>query len=108
MTVGAFPRLTLPPFVRTSPTSREAAVSVYRPVTTLRRRVFEFLLDRGGHGATADELEVGLGLSGNTIRPRLVELRERGFVVDSGATRPTRAGRRAVVYLAEPAPVSEV
>jgi predicted ArsR family transcriptional regulator len=71
-----------------------------KPAPNLRRRVFEFVHERGGHGATAEEIEVGLELSGNTVRPRLVELRELGAVVKTDSKRKTRSGRQAVVYVA--------
>lgn len=79
-------------------TSRDAAADIRPHVATLRARVLAHLASCGERGATAQELEGALNLSGNTIRPRLVELRETGCVEDSGTTRKTASGRSAVVW----------
>jgi predicted transcriptional regulator len=76
-----------------------AARSSRRPAHTQRRRVFLFILNRGPLGATLEEIEVALDLSGNTIRPRRVELEAKGFVEDSGRTRKTTSGREAIVWV---------
>src|SRR5438094_451375 len=51
-------------------------------------------------GVSADEIEHDTCYSGNTIRPRLVELRRLGSIKKTTATRPTRSGRKAVVWVA--------
>jgi predicted ArsR family transcriptional regulator len=79
-------------------TSRAAAESVKPHAATLREQVFEYIDRQSIVGATADEIEADLELSGNTVRPRLVELRRDGRICDSGNTRKTRTGRSAVVY----------
>jgi len=54
----------------------------------------------GEHGATADEVEVALGLRTPTCTARINELRkELGVIKISGRHRLTRSGRPAVVYL---------
>ena len=81
-----------------TPTSREAAHSVKPRVSKLRADVLVVLIARGEIGATAQEIEKATGLPGNTVRPRLVELRENGCVRDSGRKRKTDSGRLAVVW----------
>lgn len=66
---------------------------------TLRARVFVQILRSGVDGATLDELEQIMGVPGNTLRPRRVELHEKGFVIDSGKRRPTRTGKDAIVWI---------
>lgn len=48
--------------------------------------------------ATCDELEVRLGLKHQTCSARIRELSGINAIVDSGATRPTRSGRKAIVW----------
>ena len=38
-------------------------------------------------------------MSGNTVRPRRIELQEKGLVVDSGRRRPTPSARQAIVWV---------
>jgi hypothetical protein len=81
-------------------TSKEAAESMVTMVGTQRHRVWEFVHEQGARGATSQEIEVGLGLSGNAVRPRLVELRAAGKVIKVNNTRETASGRRARVHIA--------
>jgi hypothetical protein len=66
---------------------------------TLRQRVFLFILECDHKGATLEEIEEGMALAGNTVRPRRVELEERSLVAPSGFTRPTKSGRQAIVWI---------
>ena len=85
------------------PTSRAAAVSKAPTAAQQRTRVLLWISGRGELGATAEEIQEGLGLSGDSVRPRLWELRGNAghdrVVEDSGSHRPTRAGRAAVVWV---------
>ncbi len=87
------------PYQPTSPTSRAAAESV-EPATAAahRRRVLEYVSNRHD-GATREEIELATGLSGNTVRPRVVELIHAGSLRESNVTRKTRSGRNAAVLL---------
>lgn len=78
-------------------TSVDAARSVRSELPRLEALVLG-ALRASPAGATAQELEAMTGLSGNTVRPRLVGLRERGLVEDSGGRRATASGRQAVVW----------
>lgn len=86
-----------------SATSAAAARSIAPLVGTIRRRVLDFVRSQPD-GATADEIEAALGLSGNTVRPRLIELQGREsdgsdrFIRQTERTRLTHARRKAVVY----------
>ena len=99
----------LPPFRRHSDTSRLAAVDIYPRTGTLRRKVLDFICGQGWSGATDEEMQIALGMSGNTERPRRRELEIAGFIKDSGLRRRTLSGELAVVWAcagpaAEPGP----
>lgn len=93
----------LPLFMESAPhsgmrTSKDAAADIRPHVATLRSKVLAYVAACGERGATAQEVETALQLSGNTVRPRLVELRETGCLVPTEATRKTTAGRNAAVW----------
>lgn len=83
--------------------SREAAEAVKPTAATLRKKCLALLhkhqfasLSHGG--LTADEVARVLDESILSIRPRIAELKEMGFVEDSGARRPNASGKRATVW----------
>lgn len=78
-------------------TSREAAQSLHG-LPRLRALVLETIRAEGERGACNHELEGLLMLSGNTVRPRVWELRRLGLIEDSQQRRKTASGRWAVVW----------
>lgn len=82
-------------------TSKDAATSIGSVAATLRELVYNKLASLE-NGATEQELEVLLNLTGNTLRPRLWELEGNYLyearIVKTENTRPTRSGRLARVY----------
>lgn len=84
-------------------TSRAAALNVTPRTGTQRHRVLQLLVAAGIHGATRDEIAEALGMSPNTVRPRVTELMEGNFVmVREGVTRPSATGEAAEVLVATP------
>lgn len=84
-----------------SVTSTAAADSLAAPVTReMERRVLECLKRRGAWGGTDAELQDELGLAVSSEVPRRNALMNKGLIVDSGRTRPTRTGRSATVWVA--------
>lgn len=83
------------PYQAHSGTSREAASAIKGKSARLRELV---LTELRRQPATDEELANLLTLSGNTCRPRRVELVELGIVEDSGNRRKTASGRNAVVW----------
>lgn len=81
-------------------TSEDAAEAIKPDAAAIRERVFDYVRATGVFGAIEQEIEGGLGLPGNTVRPRLWELENDGRIVKSTRTRQTRAGRKARVYVA--------
>jgi hypothetical protein len=68
-------------------TSLAAAEAVMPRTGTQRRRVLEYVASRREHGATDLELQQALALSGNSERPRRIELVEAGWLIESGLRR---------------------
>jgi DNA-binding MarR family transcriptional regulator len=88
----------LGPFAHESKTSRDAALDAYPRQDSQRWRILMAVaakLDGGGY--TREELERITNLSGNTIRPRVQELIQGGFIEETDRTRPTRNGSEATV-----------
>ena len=88
-----------PPYQRHSPTSIDAATSIEPAAGTLRAAVLAAIRS-SPDGMTDEELQVALAMNPSTQRPRRIELHQVGLIVDSGRTRPTAAGRKAVVWVA--------
>jgi hypothetical protein len=90
-------------------TSGQAAVANYPRSGTQRAKVLvaiafcsvldENLRARGFRfGATDDEIANAVGLVGNSVRPRRIELVRDGLVEDSGKRRSSNMGHPAVVW----------
>lgn len=93
------PRAPDPPAVAVE-TSKAAAEQIKPDAATLRGIVLQLIVERAEHGATDEEIQRGLGLSGDTERPRRWELEKAGLVRDSGQRRRTSSGREATVWVA--------
>lgn len=85
------------PAVQSSVTSMAAADAIGGRLNTLQRSVVAFLRSRGDHGATDEEIAVGLEMNPSTARPRRIELVRRGLVVEAG-TRKAMSGRYAMAW----------
>lgn len=81
--------------------STAALESARLSAPTQRARILLFLQERGAQGATDDEIQATLGLSGDTERPRRQELETRHLVMCGNDTRPTRKGKPATVWYAQ-------
>jgi hypothetical protein len=79
-------------------TSAAAAKRAFPKSGTQRHDVFCFIARRGG--ATDEEIQMGMGISPNSERPRRGELVEDGFIEDSGRTRQqATTGNEAIVWV---------
>jgi hypothetical protein len=90
----------LPAHQRQSPTSRAAAASVISDTARCRAAVFDAIKRAGARGLTDQEGQDALGMSGDTYRPRRVELDDSARIRPTGRYRPTRSGRLAMVWVA--------
>lgn len=99
--VADLPLFTAParaPAVQHSRTSMEAADSLDSDrLNSLQRSVVAFLKTRGVHGATDEEMQLGIPMPPSTQRPRRIELVRRGLVVEAG-TRKAKSGRFATAW----------
>lgn len=96
--------MSLLPYQSHSPTSAEAAERAEPRAGTDQALILAALRFAGDYGGTDEEMQNALGMNPSTQRPRRIELVSVGLVVDSGETRKTRSGRRAVVWRAVPVP----
>lgn len=89
-----------PPFAKGSDTSMAAANAIEPHLGRLQRRVLEAIADKGSYGRTDEELALGLAMNPSTVRPRRLELGDKGLIRKAPFTRATRSGRQAVVWVA--------
>src|SRR5512139_742320 len=87
------------PFVRGSVTSLEAGESIVPRISVLQSAILNYLKRRGALGATDEEIQNALAMNPSTERPRRIELAQKGLIVEADATRPTRSGRQATVWM---------
>ena len=81
-------------------TSRDAYESVNRADDTLYNRVLNCIYDNGS--MTCDEDEVEIGGSHQSVSSRIRKGVQDGYLVNSGAKRKTRTGRKAIVWIVKP------
>jgi hypothetical protein len=86
------------PYQRHSETSHEAAEANAPTAGTQRQAVFG-ALEAHPVGLIDEEIQNLLAMNPSTERPRRIELVNSGAVVDSGTTRLTKSGRKAVVWI---------
>ena len=86
------------PYQPTSATSREAAEAIKPVAGRCRRQVLEGFRSFGNEGATRQEIADFIGMSGDTLRPRVLELARIGALVNTGRTRFTPSLRRAEIW----------
>ena len=80
-------------------TERIAAVLITPKSGTDRMRVLRFIAGRGEEGATDEEVSLSLHMRLYTAAPRRNELKNDGWVVDSGRGRRTTTGTPATVWV---------
>ena len=85
-----------------TPTSRLAARLATSFAATQQETVFQFIEQAGDRGAIDEEIEHGLGIAGNSVRPRRRKLVELGRVKESGNLRLTSSKSPAVVWIVTP------
>lgn len=81
-------------------TSRLAAIRVYPETGSLRLKIYELLVRAGSGGATDQEIESILSISGNSVRPLRGSLEKQGFIIASGNTRENSNGNLCIVWIA--------
>lgn len=80
-------------------TERQAAALQSVKSGTDRRKVLDYLWACGDDGATDEEIALALTMRHYTAAPRRTELRDAGWVEDSGRRRATTTGTAAAVWI---------
>jgi len=83
-----------------SRTSRGAAARVAGRAPTCRERIRDHLRLAGTDGATHEEIARATGIRLDTVKPRVHELGELGFVYALRHTRASSAGAQVLVFVA--------
>ena len=79
-------------------TSIAAAESMEQDAPTMRRKVLAYIVESGMHGATDDDIQRALQMSGDCERPRRGELLTALLIEQTGEIRRTSKGREAKVW----------
>jgi hypothetical protein len=80
-------------------TERIAAEMVRPRTGTLRAKALVTIAAAGENGLTHGELAETTGERHYSIAPRVTELVDQGWIVDSGRRRPTDTGSPAIVWI---------
>ena len=64
-----------------------------------RERVYQYLVDQEDRGATDQEMQKALGISGDTLRPTRGALLKHDLIYDSGMTRKNDKGNSCIVWV---------
>ena len=81
-------------------TSVAAALSALPRSGTIRRKVYDYFVLRGLRGATDQEVEIALQISGNTLRPTRGSLVKDGYLIDTQTTRKNYNQQDCIVWRA--------
>jgi len=90
------------PYAPGNEASREAAHAIERKLTGTRNRVLTFIAGRGDHGATGTEIATALDILPYTAKPRCTELKQAGYIIDSGRMRDNTTGSGETVWCVAP------
>ena len=80
------------------PTSLAVAEKVFPRSGSLRRKVYDYFVSCGNHGATDQEIELNLNMSGNTVRPTRQSLQKDGYIIDTGLIIKNQNGNSCIVW----------
>jgi len=80
-------------------TSIEAQRKSAPRMSSHKARVYQFLIDRMEQGATDQEMQFALKMSGDTLRPTRGKLLKENFIYDSGKTRKNENGNDCIVWV---------
>ena len=65
-----------------------------------RGKVLQFIIDRQERGATDQEMQAGLNMAGDTLRPTRLRLAKDNLIYDSGRTRQNERGNECIIWIA--------
>ena len=64
-----------------------------------RAKVFQYIFDQQGRGATDQEIQTALNMPGDTLRPTRLSLLKDDLIYDSGKTRQNQNGNDCIVWV---------
>lgn len=77
-----------------------AALEKFAPYQeSARERVYQYLVDAQERGATDQEMQKALNMSGDTLRPTRGALLKSDLIYDSGKTRQNEKGNACIVWV---------
>ena len=80
-------------------TSIQAQIKAAPRMSSHKARVYQFLVDRMDQGATDQEMQFALKMSGDTLRPTSGKLLKENLIYDSGKTRKNENGNDCIVWV---------
>jgi hypothetical protein len=90
---------TAAPYAPNNTASMQAAYEISEKLTGIRASVFRYIKSCGEYGATGSEIATALSVLPYTAKPRCTELRDWGFIKDSGNLRLNRNKRNETVWV---------
>ena len=81
-------------------TSIQAQIKAAPRMSEKRARVYQYLVDCMERGATDQEMQSVLKMSGDTLRPTRGKLLKDGLIYDSGKTRKNENDNDCIVWVA--------
>lgn len=94
--------MTSAPYAPGNKASRAAADKIAPKTPVIRQRVFDYIKQQQGRGATGSEIAAALNVLPYTAKPRCTELAEDGYIVDTGTTRENSRGNAETVWKVSP------
>ena len=64
-----------------------------------RAKIYQFIVDKQEFGATDQEIQNALRMSGDTLRPARLSLSKDELIYDSGKTRQNINGNQCIVWV---------
>ena len=64
-----------------------------------KAKIYQYILDKQEYGATDQEIQSVLKISGDTLRPARLSLLKDKLIYDSGKTRQNSNGNDCIVWL---------
>jgi hypothetical protein len=81
------------------PTSAAAMIKAAPRFSSNKAKVYHYLADQGIRGATDQEMQATLMMSGDTLRPARLSLLKDDLIYDSGQTRQNPNGNDCIVWV---------
>ena len=91
---------TTAPYARGNHASRQAAEGIQHKLEGIRADVFNYIAAMSRVGATGSEIARALKILPYTAKPRCTELKDAGYVCDSGQLRKNENNRNETVWVA--------